>query len=398
MPQHSRNGDSEEGCTMTPLQVVIIDNEQGMRTGIERSLQGFQVTVPEIEAEYGFTFRQAATGEEAIALIRETEPDILLMSTHLPDMSGLEILKRTADVSDDMRSIMIAASASTETAIEATRRGATDFLPKPFTSADLRHAVRRASAGLVIARRARELEAEKRQVRFEFIRVLGHELKAPISAVMGYLYLLRDRSLGDDLTAYDELINRSTMRLDQMTKMIRDLLDMTRMESGRKHRNVENIDIAACVRDALDVGKEEADRRGITVELHGPETLPMRADRGEIDMVLNNLISNAVKYNRDDGRVDITVQREGDTVTVAVADTGVGMSPEERDRLFGEFVRIKNAKTRHTLGSGLGLSILKRVVDLYEGSITVESESDVGSTFTVTLKDAADEPAKEETA
>ena len=375
---------------------MIVDDEQGMRTGIERSLQDFHVSIPEIEAEYGFTFRQAATGQDAIAQIQEEPPDILLMSAHLPDMDGLELLKQTADVGDNMCSIVIAASASTETAIEATRHGATAFLPKPFTSADLRHAVRRASSGLMLARRARELEAEKRQVRFEFIRVLGHELKAPISAVMGYLYLLRDRSLGDDLTAYDELVNRSTMRLDQMTKMIRDLLDMTRMESGRKHRNVEDIDLAACVREALDVGKEEADRRGISVAVHGTAPLPMRADRGEIDMVLNNLISNAVKYNRDDGRVDITLTRENDIVTVAVADTGVGMTPEERDRLFGEFVRIKNAKTRHTLGSGLGLSILKRVVGLYGGEITVESEADVGSTFTVTLKDAADEPAEEE--
>ncbi len=381
---------------MTPLQILIVDDEKGMRAGIERSLRDFHISIPEIEAEYSFTFQHAATGEDAIAKIHEATPDVLLMSTHLPDMDGLEILKQTADVGDDMCSIVIAASASTEIAIEATRRGATAFLPKPFTSADLRHAVRRASSSLMLARRARELEAEKRQVRFEFIRVLGHELKAPISAVMGYLYLLRDRSLGDDLSAYDELVNRSTMRLDQMTKMIRDLLDMTRMESGRKHRNVEEIDLAACVREALDVGREEADRRGITIDVHGDDPLPMRADRGEIDMVLNNLISNAVKYNRDDGRVDITLERKDDIITIAVADTGVGMTPKERDRLFGEFVRIKNAKTRHTLGSGLGLSILKRVVGLYDGTIEVESEADVGSTFTVTLKDAADEPAEEE--
>jgi len=387
---------TRKGTPMTPLQILIVDDEKGMRAGIERSLRDFHVSIPEIESEYSFTFQHASTGEDAITHIQATAPDILLMSTHLPDMDGLEILKQTADVGDDMCSIVIAASASTEIAIEATRHGATAFLPKPFTSADLRHAVRRASSGLMLARRARELEAEKRQVRFEFIRVLGHELKAPISAVMGYLYLLRDRSLGDDLSAYDELVNRSTMRLDQMTKMIRDLLDMTRMESGRKHRNVEDIDLAACVREALDVGREEADRRGITIDVHGADPLPMRADRGEIDMVLNNLISNAVKYNRDDGRVDITLERKDDIITIAVADTGVGMTPEERDRLFGEFVRIKNAKTRHTLGSGLGLSILKRVVGLYDGTITVESEADVGSTFTVTLKDAADEPAEEE--
>ncbi len=381
---------------MASLQAMVMDDGHGMRAGIERALQGFKVAVPEIEDEYGFEFRDTGVGEAAIAQLREDPPDILLMGTHVPGMSGLHVLEQIADVAEDMRTIMIATSASTETAIKATRRGAYEFIPKPFTLADLRHTVRRAATGLILARRARELEAEKKQVRFEFIRVLGHELKAPISAVMGYLYLLRDKSLGDDLNAYEELVGRSVLRLDQMTKMIRDLLDMTRMESGRLHRSVETIDLSACVSDALDVGKEEAGRRNITVELHAPETMPMRADRGEIDMVLNNLISNAVKYNRDDGRVDITLSREADTVTIGVADTGVGMSPEERERLFGEFVRIKNAKTRHTLGSGLGLSILKRVVELYQGTINVESESDVGSTFTVTLKDVADELAEEE--
>ena len=381
---------------MEPLQVLIVDDERGMREGIKRALRGFQITLPDLEGAFGFEWREAETGEAAIEMLEAAAADILLVDHTLPGMTGLDLLARTAESAGDRVAIMIAASASTDTAVAATKQGAYDFLPKPFTAADLRHALRHAATGLVLARRARELEAEKKQVRFEFIRVLGHELKAPISAVMGYLYLLRDRSLGDELPAYDALVGRSVLRLDQMTKMIRDLLDMTRMESGRMHRSLADIELVGCIRDALDVGKEEAGRRGITMALHAPDVLSMRADRGEIDMVLNNLISNAVKYNRDEGRVDITLTRAEETITLAVADTGVGMTPKERDRLFGEFVRIKNAKTRNTLGSGLGLSILKRVVNLYEGTITVESEADVGSTFTVTLKDAVDEPPAEE--
>ncbi len=383
---------------MTLLRTLIVGEEKGMRAGIEGALRDFQLIIPNLEGEFGFEFNEAQTGEEAVTVIAEGGVDLVLMSVRLRGKGGLDVLAETAEKADDMAVIMIADSASTEIAITATRQGAAAFLPKPFTSADLRHAVRRASTGLLLARRARELEAERKQVRFEFIRVLGHELKAPLSAVMGYLYLLRDRSLGEDLNAYAPLVDRSVLRLDQMAKMIRDLLDMTRMESGKKSRSIEAIELIGCISDALEVGSEEADRRNITVEVHAPDVMPMQGDRGEIDMVLNNLISNAVKYNRDDGRVDITVGREGDTVTIAVADTGVGMTPKERDRLFGEFVRIKNAKTRDTLGSGLGLSILKRVVELYEGTISVESEADVGSTFTVTLKDAvAEETTEEET-
>ena len=111
----------------------------------------------------------------------------------------------------------------------------------------------------------------------------------------------------------------------------------------------------------------------------------MEADRTEIEMIFNNLISNAVKYNRDQGRVGVTVGMTGDEVRIQVEDTGIGMTQEETQRLFSDFSRIKNEKTRHILGSGLGLSTLKKIVTLYNGEITVKSKPDVGSTFTVTL-------------
>ena len=113
----------------------------------------------------------------------------------------------------------------------------------------------------------------------------------------------------------------------------------------------------------------------------------MTADRGEIEIILNNLVSNAVKYNRDGGRVDVTLAREGPAVTIRVADTGIGMTQEEAAKLFADFVRIKNAKTRNILGSGLGLSTVKKLAMLYHGDVRVESQPGVGSTFTVVLRE-----------
>ena len=129
------------------------------------------------------------------------------------------------------------------------------------------------------------------------------------------------------------------------------------------------------------------------MDASGPVRLT--ADRGEIEMILNNLVSNAVKYNRDGGRVSVRLTREADRVTIAVRDTGIGLTPEEAARLFGEFVRIRNAKTQDILGSGLGLSIVKKLACLYGGEATVVSQSGVGSTFAVVLCDpaAADSPS-----
>jgi two-component system, sensor histidine kinase and response regulator len=370
---------------MITLNILAVDDEPGMLSGIDRSLESYRVMVPEVNEEVDFRIKTVETGSAAVDAIKTERPDILLLDYKLPDFNGLEVLKRTDDISEDMLTIMITAYASIETAIAATRQGAYDFLTKPFTPADIKHTVRKAAIRIILARRARRLEAEKKQVRFEFIRVLGHELKAPLSATAGYLYLLRDHTLGNNLEKYDEMVQRSLLRIDQMRKLISDLLDMTRLESGQKSRVLEEVDLVEAARMAIELVSQEADSREITIELNSPDRMTMRADLGEISMIYNNLITNAIKYNRDRGRVDITLSREESGISISVSDTGIGMTEDGVKKLFGEFVRLKDKRTKNILGSGLGLSILKRLVDLYNGRIDVESKLDHGSTFTVYL-------------
>ena len=205
---------------MTRLNVLAVDDELGMRKGIERSLKNFSVEVQDTEETIEFELCLAETGAEAVQAIRNSVPDILLLDYKLPDFNGLEVLKNTADMADDMLTIMITAYASIETAVAATKQGAYDFLPKPFTPADLKHTVRKAATRIVLARRAKQLEEEKKRVRFEFIRVLGHELKAPIAAVEGYMHLLDSHIKGEELSAYDNFVDRSLIRLQQMRKLM----------------------------------------------------------------------------------------------------------------------------------------------------------------------------------
>ncbi len=379
---------------MITLQVLGVDDEPGMQLGIERTLEAFVVDIPEINEQVNFQVVLAETGEEAVELIHRHTPDILLLDYKLPGITGLDVLNQTEAFAENMLTIMITAYASIETAITATKRGAYDFLPKPFTPADLRHTVRKAAARIIIARRARELEEANKRVRFDFIRVLGHELKAPLSSISSYLLIMNDHILGDEVKSYDDITGRCLIRLEQMRKLILDLLDMTRIESGQKSRTLVSVDLNAAVARAVELVKTDADERGIRIDTDGPPQSCINGDQTEIDMMLNNLVSNAVKYNRDNGEVRIQVTRASDQVTLSVTDTGIGMTPEEVERLFGEFVRIRNTKTQHILGSGLGLSILKKLTELYQGEISVESTPDKGSTFTVTLKDAETVPEK----
>ncbi len=372
---------------METLRVLVADDEPGMRMGAARALKDLRMKLPAMEEEYGLSISEAASGEEAMEFIRKNGTDILLLDHKMPGISGLDLLRTLAEEQYDVLAIMITAYASLDVAISATRRGAYDFLAKPFTPEELRGTVRKAAKHVLLERQARRLAEEKKQVRFQFLSVLAHELKAPLAALEGYLQILGNKSLGNDPAAYEGMIDRCLVRSEHMRKLITDLLDLTRIESGQKRRTLSMVDVAEIARLALETAGPQAAERQINLKLESAGPVTMQADAGEIEVILNNLVSNAVKYNRQEGKVTVTLDREADRVRIAVSDTGIGIRPEDREKLFTEFFRVKSEQTRSILGSGLGLSIVRKLAMLYGGEATVESEPGKGSTFTVTLRD-----------
>ena len=371
---------------METLKILVVDDELGIRLGVTRALQDFRVRMPDLESEVGFELGQAESGEEALERLASDRPDILLLDHKLPGISGIEVLERLASEPRDMLTVMVTAYATIETAVSATKRGAYDFLAKPFTPDELKSTIYKAARHLLLQREARRLQREKRQVRFQFISVLAHELKAPLAAVEGYLSLLQGGVVEPGSPKYDGIVERSLQRIGGMRKLIVDILDLTHIESGQKQRELAEVDVRSIASRAIETATPAAEARRLTISLDGPEAPVFLADAGELEIIFNNLVSNAVKYNRPGGRVEVRVRTERETLIVEVADTGIGMSAEEMARLFGEFVRIKNAKTRDILGTGLGLSIVKKLAQLYGGDVAVTSEPDIGSTFTVRLR------------
>jgi signal transduction histidine kinase len=369
---------------MDTLNILVVDDEPGMVSGIERVLRDWTVVLPDIHAEVCFSVTTAGSGEEALDMIRASAPDILLLDHKLPGLSGLDVLEQISTWKTNTLTIMITAYASLETAVTAIKCGAYDFLAKPFTPGELKATVRKAAQSLVHARQARSLAKERQQVRFQFISVLAHELKAPLAAIEGYLDIIRNRTAGDDPGMYDSMLDQCNVRLDGMRKMIMDLLDLTRIESGQKKRDLIEVDINTIAQKSMETIAAQALARNITLSLQADKPVLMYADQNEMEIILNNLISNAVKYNRDNGRVDIAISEQPDgRIKISVTDTGIGISREDAARLFNDFVRIKNSSTRNILGSGLGLSIVKKIAYLYNGHVTVESEPGQGSCFTV---------------
>jgi signal transduction histidine kinase len=381
----------------TRLKVLVVDDEVGIQKGCERVLQDFSAQIQELEGYVNYSVLTTGTGEDGLELIEKTTPDIVFLDYKLPGISGLDVLANLLEKKKDMLVVMITAYATLETAVTATKQGAFDFLAKPFTPDELRSVVTKATRNLILQRQTRKLAEEKRQVRFQFISVVAHELKAPLAAIEGYLNIMNDGLVSDPATT-KQMVERCVLRLTGMRKMVTDLLDFTRIESGNKVREFENVNISEIAKLSIEMMTADAKEKEVTIELHSPGVVTMTADRGELEIILNNLVSNAVKYNRKNGRVDVYIEDFMKNVTIRVRDTGIGMTKDEANKLFGEFVRIKNKKTSNILGTGLGLSIVKKLAQLYGGNVTVTSEPDVGTMFTVTLSKEvmSDEQEKEE--
>ncbi|MBN2722927.1 MAG: response regulator [Deltaproteobacteria bacterium] len=371
--------------TSQKLKVFVVDDEPGICLGVGAILRDFKVNDQTSNSQVEFEIFTFNDGESMIESLEKEVPHLLLLDCKLPGIDGMEILENYLNPENEILTIMITAYATIETAIKATKLGAYDFLAKPFTPDELRYTVRKAVTHIMLRGQAKRLEEEKKRIRFEFIRVLAHELKSPINAVDGYLDLIKNRILGDEIEAYDGLVEKSVIRIDGMRKMIGDLLDLTRIESGQKKRMIENIDIIEIAKNSIELNCLSAEKSNINIELFSPDSLFMSADSGEIQIIFNNLISNAVKYNIKNGNVFIRISEDNNLVNIEVEDTGIGLTSDELSKLFNEFSRIKNEKTRNIQGSGLGLSIVKKISGLYGGDVDCSSTSGKGSIFYVTL-------------
>ncbi|MFO7621934.1 MAG: hybrid sensor histidine kinase/response regulator [Bacteroidales bacterium] len=370
---------------MALLKVLVVDDEPGIRSGVTRILQNFQVNYPFMDEEYSFEVYEAATGEEGIEMLEREKPDILLLDNKLPGIQGIDVLEYLREKKYDIVVAMITSYASLDVAVRATRDGATDFIPKPFTPQELKSSIENITKQQYLKRITHKMNQEGKKIRYQFLSVLSHELKAPLNAIEGYLRMMKEKQSGDRIEDYESPIERSLQRVQGMRNLIMDLLDFTKIRLERKQEKVIEVDLAEIASGAIVTVQPYAIQKEVIVNLIVKADSRIMADPTDMDIIFNNLISNAVKYNKNGGTAEISVDSTVDEAIIRFSDTGIGISKEDKENLFTEFVRIKNDKTRNISGSGLGLSIVRKVVDLYNGSISVESKPDEGSIFTVRI-------------
>lgn len=241
-------------------------------------------------------------------------------------------------------------------------------------------------AGVVVVMKNITESKKLEHLKSQFVSMVSHELKAPIAAVYGYLRLFSDPSISLSQEQKINHINRSQIRLDGLLKMVNDLLDISRMEMKTVQREIKNLNVSEIVTSIIELFQLEIKKKNLSLNFQTSDNLePIKADNDEITRLFTNLISNAVKYNRENGNIDIKIQAIDKYILTTISDSGIGMKPEEKQKLFHEFFRAKNELTKNISGTGLGLSIVKRIVDSYAGRIEVESEYGKGTSFKIYL-------------
>lgn len=484
--------------------VLVVDDEQDIRDGSERIL-----------GRAGYTVYTASRGEEGLDILSKHPLSIVLLDLKMPGMDGMEVLPKIREMDEAIQVIVITGYATVETAIEAMKRGAYDFIPKPFEPDQLRIVVNRAAEKVRLQREARRLTEERRRtltdldteksrvrtileslpdgvlvtnskgrvalmnrsarrtlapgagddavgekiddyipdaelcglitevskgrhvdfddipnrelalsdnhfllakvkpvigerneclgavvnfadiseiklldrLKSEFVAKVSHELRSPLSTIHEQLAVVI-RDMVDDASGNEHLLlTRAREKTQGLISLIGDLLDLSRIEEGLICRDMKPVQVEEILESTVDFLRTKAEAKGQDLSLSKPETpLPgIEADPIALESIFGNLIANAINYTPENGRIQAVIDRAGVNIRVQVKDTGFGIAEQHLDKIFDRFYRVKDDNTRYITGTGLGLPIVKGLVDSMGGIIEVESEPGKGTVFTVLI-------------
>lgn len=486
--------------------VLVVDDEKVIRDGCTLILQ------PE-----GYRVKTAASGKEAIELLEAEPVNVVLCDLKMPVMGALEVLEQARPRFPDVPIIIITGHGTVDDAVACMKKGAYDFVTKPFRIDHLTMCVKRALEKQLLERRARQLQEEQArnlynlaleqsrmhtivncmadgvlvtnrdlevvlcnhtfsqllgletppplpgplsayfndrsllealqsllseaqtepelcftreitrdrshlrvmtapffgpdqevlgtvtvlhdvtsfkeldQLKTDFVNLVSHELRSPLSSIIMQHKVLLDGLAGELSAKQQEILSRAHDKMQGLLDLINDLLDLAKIESGHRHLEQTALDLGEVLTEVVELLRGRAEQQKITLEVSVPPDLPqIRADHRAMEEVFTNLLSNAIKYSPDGGRVRISVLSHVDYVEATVSDEGIGIEEDEVPKIFDKFYRVKHAKTRQVIGTGLGLAIVKNIIEAHRGSIGVESQVGRGTTFKVLLPAATE--------
>ena len=380
-----------------PARVLIVDDERHNRDLLEVMLQ------PE-----GFALQMAGSGEEALAMVAQEPPDLILLDIMMPGLDGYKVASRIKEdiATKHIPIIMVSALDGRDARVTGLGAGVENFITKPVDRtemcAQVRNLLRLKAHGDYYAQQANYLaleaalqgalaESRKEQVQFkdEFLSHVSHELRSPLTAIKQFTTILLGGSAGalnKTQREYQEIVLKNVR---QLQSMINDLLEITRLESGKLSIDRNSLSVTAAVTDSLDTMKETARAKGVGITCQVPADLPAaHADPTRVRQILIILLDNAIKFTAAGGTVVIRARVQPDEpgfVRLEVSDTGCGVSPAVVGRLFERLYQAADHGQGSRKGLGLGLFICEQLVTRQGGRIWLEPQTKKGSTFAFTL-------------
>jgi signal transduction histidine kinase len=348
---------------------------------VDDVLQNLQVVGSLLRKE-GYDVLPASSGSQALERVKVRIPDLILLDLMMPEMDGLEVcrqLKSDAAV-NHVPIIFLTASNEMEHLVEGFRVGAVDYVTKPFNGAELLARVR-THVELKLAReRLREMNDEKN----EFMGIAAHDLRNPLSAIKGFSEMIIE-----DAEALQHQVLQTNGRhiknmAERMVEMVQNLLDANRIERGEMQLKLAPVDLSAITALVVEGQRSRAAAKEQSIEFQpSPGGAAAVADPTVAAQIIENLVSNAVKYSPPGKRIWVRLRGAAQTVRFEVQDEGPGLSADDQKKLFGKFARLSAKPTGGEHATGLGLSIVKRMVEAMHGRVWCESELGRGATFVV---------------
>ncbi|MBN1662204.1 MAG: hybrid sensor histidine kinase/response regulator [Deltaproteobacteria bacterium] len=350
--------------------ILVIDDEEPLRDGCKQTLE-----------RSGYVVMTAGNGDEGINLAREHKPDLAFIDLKMPGMSGMEIIDILYRDIPDIVLIMITGYAAIDSAVEAIKKGAYDYLPKPFSPDQLRTVTRRGLDYRGLKIEARHLREDKERMEKAFITFVSHEMRSPLVVVQQSIESIKIMA-GDRLGAdVKEVIERCETRVQRLQEMIEHWLDISRVEGGNIAQNKVPLSLAGIIAKSAEEMAPVCQAKGITLEIHAPDDLKkINGDEESLVRVFTNIIGNATKYTPEGGKITVSARADEHYANVAISDTGKGIPPDKLPFIFDPFYRVKGKQEVHQ-GSGLGLTFCKRIMDAHNGKIEALSKEGEGTTI-----------------
>jgi signal transduction histidine kinase len=365
--------------------VLLADDNADMRDYLKRLLMT------------RFDVHAVNDGAAVLDAVRTVRPDLVISDVMMPNVDGLELARRLrADpATEDIPVILLSARAGEEAMLEGLSAGADDYLTKPFSSREL---LGRASAQIERSRLQRALRAAVAResdaraaaeraslMKDEFLATLSHELRTPLNAIVGWSQILNQQNArAEDVRQGLAAIDRNAR---MQTRMIEDLLDMSRIVSGKVRLDVQRVNLADVIEQAIETVLPSANARSLRLlKVLDPNAGPVMGDPSRLEQIVWNLLSNAIKFTPKGGKIHVVLERVNSHLEIGVTDNGEGIDAEFLPYIFDRFRQADASTTRRHGGLGLGLSIVKQLVELHGGRIVAKSAGvNQGATFLITL-------------